>query len=308
MSVKINGKIVVSNSLRPYIVTREASKLGSVGMIIISDSPFGTIRKLVTQMGYEDNEDLGKFGSSIPGVIINMSDGNELLSIMSSSKTTAIIEHDSTRQIKKSKNIIGCIEGSSDSKEEIVIGAHYDTQEGIKGAWDNATGCASLLEFCRLFSENRPCRSITFCAFGCEEIGLFGSTYYVNKRKEKLKDIVSYINLDSTSSDTSYIRRVLASENVLKLVLKIISDNSKWKVNQYRPFSKIDHEQDSAEFFKNGVNCIWISEEGNPYFHTVFDNLDSINFSKLEESAGLSFLISYYLANAKLIDLKKFNK
>lgn len=297
IGISFNGKIVISNTNRSYVAGKNAAKFGAAGLIVISDSPFNTIRKLSSQMGFNEQTEISSFGCPILGVIVCKKDGEYLLSIVSSIKTSAVIEHASERKIRKSKNIVGTIKGRSKPGDEIIIGAHYDTQEGIEGAWDNASGCSAFLEFCRLFSENRPERTVRFCAFGCEEIGLFGSTNYVNKRKNNLKNITAYINLDSTSSDTSYIRRVLASREVLDLVLKIISENPGWEANQTRSFSELDHEQDSAEFFKNGVRCVWISEEGNPYFHTIYDNLKSINFDKLEKSAKASFLVSSYFAN-----------
>lgn len=297
VGILFKGKIVVSNTNRPYVAGKNAAKSGAAGLIVISDSPFNTIRKLTSQMGFNKQTEICAFGCPIPAVIISKNDGENLISMASSIKTIASFEHDSMRRIEKSKNIIGAIKGKNKFSEEVIIGAHYDTQEGIEGAWDNASGCSALVELCRLFSANRPERTVKFCAFGCEEIGLFGSTNYVNKIKSNLKNVTAYINLDSTSSDTSFIRRVLASQKILNLVLKIISENTDWEANQTRAFSKLDHEQDSAEFFKNGVRCAWISEEGNPYFHTKYDNLKSINFNKLERSARASFLVSSFFAN-----------
>ena len=74
-------KIVIARTNRPYRVCPVASKLGAKGAIIISDSPFNTIRQITSQMGFEKGEDLKEFGASIPCVIIDRDSGEYLLSL-----------------------------------------------------------------------------------------------------------------------------------------------------------------------------------------------------------------------------------
>jgi aminopeptidase YwaD len=110
-------------------------------------------------------------------------------------------------------NVVGILEGS-DAKlkhEVVVVGAHYDhlgrggqgslaTREGEihHGADDNASGVAGLLELARAFAQERKRvrRTMVFIAFGGEEEGLLGSSYYVRNPSLPLAQTTAMINLD----------------------------------------------------------------------------------------------------------------
>lgn len=110
-------------------------------------------------------------------------------------------------------NVIGMLEGSDPilKQEVIIIGAHYDhlgrggdhsgslattAGEIHHGADDNASGTAGVLELARLFTAQKPKRTILFMAFGGEEEGLLGSNYYVNHPLLPLANTVAMINMD----------------------------------------------------------------------------------------------------------------
>lgn len=69
----------------------------------------------------------------------------------------------------------------------IYAGAHYDTVKRIAGidyggpgANDNGSGVGVLLEAARVLAAETVTPTITFVAFGAEELGLTGSRYYVS--------------------------------------------------------------------------------------------------------------------------------
>ena len=108
-------------------------------------------------------------------------------------------------------NVVGILQGSDPvlKNEAIVIGAHYDhlgrggegslaPKEGEvhHGADDNASGTAGLLELARIFSAQKPRRTIVFTAFSGEEEGLLGSNYYVNHPPVPLANTIAMINMD----------------------------------------------------------------------------------------------------------------
>ena len=108
-------------------------------------------------------------------------------------------------------NVVGILPGIDPKlkNEAIVIGAHYDhlgrggegslaPREGEihHGADDNASGTAGMLELARIFSANKPRRTIVFIAFSGEEEGLIGSNYYVNHPVVPLANTVAMINMD----------------------------------------------------------------------------------------------------------------
>jgi len=123
------------------------------------------------------------------------------------------ITTDIVRKEAPAANVVGVLEGSDPKLkgETIVVGAHYDhlgrggegslaPREGDihHGADDNASGVAGLLELARLFSQERDRmrRTVLFIAFGGEEEGLIGSSYYVNHPARPLERTVAMINMD----------------------------------------------------------------------------------------------------------------
>jgi Zn-dependent M28 family amino/carboxypeptidase len=65
-----------------------------------------------------------------------------------------------------------------------------------KGADDNASGTAAVLELARLFAASPTRRSLVFVTFTGEELGLLGSEYYVEHSPLPLDSAVAMINFD----------------------------------------------------------------------------------------------------------------
>tara|TARA_R110002124_G_scaffold162581_3_gene329671 strand:+ start:4087 stop:5364 length:1278 start_codon:yes stop_codon:yes gene_type:complete len=117
---------------------------------------------------------------------------------------------DAEGEKRLSKNVAGLLQGSANSDEVIIIGAHYDhlglgefgslyrgdEQKIHNGADDNASGTAGVLELAQYFSENRPKKDILFLAFSGEEMGLLGSAYYVDNPTVDLENALAMINMD----------------------------------------------------------------------------------------------------------------
>jgi len=109
----------------------------------------------------------------------------------------------------ESPNVLGLLRGSDAGlrDEVVVITAHLD-HLGIgvpvngdsihNGAYDNATGCGSLIELARAFAAlpERPRRSLLFVAVTGEEKGLQGSDYFARFPTVAREGIVANINMD----------------------------------------------------------------------------------------------------------------
>ena len=108
-------------------------------------------------------------------------------------------------KVINSANVIALKPG--ESPREIIVGAHYDSVEIGKGADDNASGVAVILEVAeRIRNQDTP-YTIRFILFGAEEVGLQGSQYYAAQMTgEQIQNTVAMINLDSISAgDYAYI-------------------------------------------------------------------------------------------------------
>ena len=106
-----------------------------------------------------------------------------------------------------SRNVIAKIEGSDPTLKEqyVIFGAHLDhvgMSNGYvrNGADDNASGSALTLEVARTLAEGgfQPRRTMVFCLWTAEEMGLIGSKYYVANPCDgvTMDQVVTYINAD----------------------------------------------------------------------------------------------------------------
>ena len=89
------------------------------------------------------------------------------------------------------------------SPEILVLGAHYDSVPGSRGANDNASGIAALLALARRTAARPPgARTLRFVAFVNEESGYFqskemGSWVYASRCKARGDKIVGMISLET---------------------------------------------------------------------------------------------------------------
>ena len=117
---------------------------------------------------------------------------------------------DIERVVKTVHNVAGYLPGQTDEYE--IIGAHYDhlglgeqfsmapSLAGTTvhpGADDNASGTAGVIELARWFAgQPKQKRGILFMTFAGEELGLLGSSFYVNHPELPINKAVAMINLD----------------------------------------------------------------------------------------------------------------
>ncbi|MFN7937414.1 MAG: M28 family peptidase [Bryobacteraceae bacterium] len=148
-------------------------------------------------------------GQDLPGIVKNIDHDLKPRSFAFADSLKLELETEIRHVQKKVRNVVGYLPGETD--EYVVIGAHYDhlglgDQHSLApaligkphyGADDNASGTAGLLELARYFGARpKMKRGILFVAFAGEELGLLGSSYYVNQPITPLKKAVAMINMD----------------------------------------------------------------------------------------------------------------
>lgn len=90
-----------------------------------------------------------------------------------------------------------------DADNVLMLGGHLDSVSAGPGINDNGTGSAGILEVALTVArENlKPQKHLRFGWWGAEELGLVGSTYYVNQLPAAEKSrIKAYLNFDMTGS------------------------------------------------------------------------------------------------------------
>jgi N-acetylated-alpha-linked acidic dipeptidase len=102
----------------------------------------------------------------------------------------------------------GRVRGSELPDHWVVLGNHRDAWEF--GGVDPSSGTASLMEVTRAFGEllrsgQRPRRTIVFCSWDGEEVGLTGSTEWGEQFADDLgTKAVAYLNVDSSASGPDF--------------------------------------------------------------------------------------------------------
>ncbi len=117
---------------------------------------------------------------------------------------------ETSAKTRTANNVVGYIDNGAPTT--VVLGAHFDhlgygedgnsmirTGEKLihNGADDNASGTAALLELASLLKKSKlKKQNYLFIAFSGEELGLYGSKYYVEHPTIDLKTVSYMINMD----------------------------------------------------------------------------------------------------------------
>ena len=110
------------------------------------------------------------------------------------------------------RNVLALLPAGDRPAETVVVGAHYDhigrgdasslagkEEEGEihNGADDNASGVAVALELARTLAQREVRRrNVLFAFWSGEELGLIGSSHFVEAPPLSLEDIAAYFNFD----------------------------------------------------------------------------------------------------------------
>ena len=220
-----------------------------------------------------------------------------------------------------SQNVVAIVEGWDPNlkHEYIVIGAHYDhlgyiianinSKDSIqvfRGADDNASGVAVMLELARL-AEKRSInfrRSLIFVAFGGEEVGMSGSWYFTNIGFEQMDKVVFMINLDMVGrgADRNSVNAYTITKNSqLVNILRDVSDISMISPNvEERDYFPSDHRY----FSMKGIPTVLFTTGLHNDYHSARDTPEKLNFSVMEDIVQYNLLLLETVANMDKAPLK----
>ncbi len=223
-----------------------------------------------------------------------------------------------------SENILGYLEGTDKKDELLVITAHFDhvgangTGEDkiFNGADDDGSGTVSVMQIAEAFAKaakegNRPRRSILFMTVTGEEVGLFGSSWYVSNPVFPLTSTVVDLNIDMIGRrDPKYTENrnyvyVIGSdklstelhtlhEQVNKGTLKMDLD---YTYNDQNHPERLYYRSDHWNFAKNKVPIIFYFDGIHEDYHKVTDEVSKIDFDILQRRAQLVFHTAWEIAN-----------
>ncbi len=195
-----------------------------------------------------------------------------------------------------SQNIIGIKKPKNIKHPDIVyVTAHYDSVPFSPGANDNGSGTSVMLEMARVLKSVPSDKEIRFIAFGAEELGLLGSSHYVDHLSEKeLKRSEVNFNLDMVG--TSWEKASELYVNTLDGQSNYVWESSRTAAEKIG-FDSLSLTQggssDHVPFHEAGIdsaNFIWgdpETEEVEPWYHTPEDSIEHISKERLQQAGDL---------------------
>lgn len=189
----------------------------------------------------------------------------------------------------KCKNVIAKITGSDpDLKNEyIVLGGHFDhlgvrNGQVYNGADDDASGSAVVMEVARLMKANniQPKRTVLFCLWTGEELGLIGSRYWVEHPTDgiTMDQVVVNFNMDMVGlGDKIGASGALNFPSIWEVIAKYQDQDI---LDVLEPRTGGPGGSDHSGFIELGIESVFLITRGgigHPDYHDTGDDVEKIN-------------------------------
>jgi|SRR5215204_501849 len=187
-------------------------------------------------------------------------------------------------------NVIGVLRGKTKPDQAVIFSAHFDhlgVYDGtvFNGANDNASGTTALLLLANYFARlNNNQRTLIFCAFSGEELGMLGSSAFVHKITPD--SIVAMINIEMigipligknsffiTGSQHSDLQKIMERNLQKKIKIKRDPDYSK----------ALFKRSDNFPFAEKGVpaHTIMCGDDEEMCYHQSCDDFRRIDLANM---------------------------
>lgn len=227
-----------------------------------------------------------------------------------------VIEHAYSVQGQSCLNLEAILPGRDGSSGTVIVGGHYDSVVGTVGANDNATGVAAVLELARLLHGTTPKKTVRFVFFVNEEPPYFqtenmGSWVYARRLRSEGVQVSAMISMEtlgfySDSPGSQKYPPVLGllypnRGNFIGFVGNSESrDLVRSAISTFRQSTRFPSEgiaappdlpgigwSDQWSFWQENYPAIMVTDTAvfrYPYYHTVRDTVDKVDFEKERES------------------------
>lgn len=215
-------------------------------------------------------------------------------------------------------NLIVTKSGLLFPNEYLIIDGHYDTWNG-PGANDNGTGTAIVLECARLLKDLDTEYSIRFIHFSAEEVGLVGSSHYVDETVVPEDHQIKLVfNIDAVGGVNGMVNNIIVCEqdesfpHTNDLASSQFTDTLSVLMEMYSElYTEISYAYatDYVPFMEAGYIITGLYEKNEtPYAHTPNDIIENLDVGYFHEVAKGSVGASLYFAGAhNYLGLEKSN-
>lgn len=214
------------------------------------------------------------------------------------------------------RNVLGMIEGVN-KNDFIVVGAHYDHigKYGgyiFNGADDNGSGTVGVMSIARAIKATgkKPEKTIIFAAWTAEERGLLGSKYFVKNFPGVYRialnlnfDMIGRSSVKDTIGNKCGIEYTKVFSGFQELTQKQVKNYGLNLDVKYTGSERPSGGSDFAPFAESNIPVISFMAAMHPDYHKPSDEVEKIEWKKMEDIIKLGFLNINELANT---DLKKY--
>jgi hypothetical protein len=222
------------------------------------------------------------------------------------------------RTTVEAKNVVGVLEGAGNlASQTIVVGAHYDhiapgqaipsgpaqliarvigravapipANALCPGADDNASGTAVMLEIAHRMAGQKtsPRRRIVFVAFTAEEMGLWGSQYYIENPPFPLATTVAMLNLDMVGRLRDRKLTIGGCDSAKRF--DELADRSNARHGfQVTKAPATFGPSDQIPFFGRQIPSMHLFTGLHPDYHKPSDTFDKLNVAGMREIAEMA--------------------
>ncbi|MFN5422845.1 MAG: M20/M25/M40 family metallo-hydrolase [bacterium] len=193
---------------------------------------------------------------------------------------------------RTARNVIGLIDNNAPLT--IVIGAHYDHlgygEDGNSmirggdpaihnGADDNASGTAAIIELAAQLSKAKNTQyNYLFIAFSAEELGLFGSKYFVENPTIPLGSVNYMINLDMVGRLNDSTKTITIGGYGTSPSWQNMINTVKNKQFNIRVDSSGSGPSDHTSFYRKDIPVLFFFTGLHTDYHKPSDDAEKINY------------------------------
>lgn len=206
-------------------------------------------------------------------------------------------------------NVVAMKNGTSKAGGYVLLFAHYDSISGdpyvsAPGANDNACGVAVMMEVAYLMSKLSLNRTLIFIGFSGEELGLLGSSAWVEEHGRILNGTIAGICLDGVGRGDG-ISIMFADYESRPLAELALNVSTALGLKNFRAVGGVlgVGGSDSGAFLGRGLRIIRLWDEDTAYIHTPKDTLDTVYPDRLVETAKVVAALIYALSTKPLKEL-----
>lgn len=192
------------------------------------------------------------------------------------------------------RNVVGWIPGR-DTTRTLVVGAHYDhlgyggetslvpdARVPHLGADDNASGVAAMLAVARAWTPRgaagpQPVHNLVFCAFAGEELGLVGSSHYVDGPIRPLESVEAMINMDMVGRLRQNRLMVMGTGTAAEFPALLANVNADGGGFELKTSSDGYGPSDHSSFYKRRVPVLALFTGSHTDYHKPSDSADRVD-------------------------------